>query len=175
MAEPFLGQIMLCPYSFPPAGWMDCAGQVLPISQYSALFSLLGVQFGGNGTTNFALPDLQGRAAISFGQRPGGSDYTMGEASGVEAVTLSTAAIAAHAHGMNASAGNATMSTAKGNALARAEALRHGGFYHAAPADTTLSPKAIQAAGQNTAHNTMQPFLVLRYVIATRGVFPSRP
>ena len=108
MAEAFLGQIMLCPYSYPPAGWMDCAGQLLPIAQYSALYALLGTNFGGNGSTNFALPDLRGRAAISTGQHPGGSNYTTGDKGGAEVVALSVASIAAHTHGMNAAAGDAT-------------------------------------------------------------------
>src|SRR5271166_3436062 len=100
--NPFLGQITLFPFNFAPVGWALCEGQLLPIRQYTALFSLLGVQFGGDGRTNFALPDLRGRAPIGQGQGPGLSDYDIGEAQGVEQVTLNTATIPSHSHGFPA-------------------------------------------------------------------------
>jgi microcystin-dependent protein len=175
MAEPFLGQIMLCPYTFPPHGWADCAGQLLPISQYSALFSLLGTNYGGNGTSNFGLPDLQGRVPISKGQAPGGSPYVMGEPGGVEAVTLLLSEMAAHTHSLKANGGPTTTHAPADGMLARPAKLTTGGLYAVPPGDTVLSPLAIGGSGSNISHNTMQPFLVLRYVIALQGDFPIRP
>jgi microcystin-dependent protein len=177
MAQPFVGQIMLCPYSFPPVGWMDCAGQLLPISQFNALFSLLGVAYGGNGTSNFGLPDLQGRATVSQGALIA-TNYVMGEEAGAESVTLSTSEMAIHQHTMRADGGPANAFTTAGNMLARPSKLTSGGLYAAPPAppDTTtpLSPLAVGVAGESAGHNTMQPFLVLRYIIATQGIFPPR-
>ena len=175
MSDAFIGQLMLCPYNFAPAGWADCTGQLLPIQQYAALFSLLGTNFGGNGTTNFALPDLQGRVALSQGQARGGSQYTMGEKAGTEAVALQQSELAPHTHGLNANPTNAAVNTPGGNTLAKVHILAPGGLYHAPPADTTLSGGAILPAGGGSGHNTMQPFLALRYVIALQGVYPSRP
>src|SRR5690242_11826322 len=100
--EPFLGQIMLCPYSYAPNGWADCAGQLLPISQYTALFSLLGTQFGGNGTTNFQLPDLRGCVTIGQGTSRSGTSYSIGEMGGDENITLLQGQMPAHNHSLNA-------------------------------------------------------------------------
>ncbi len=175
MSDPFVGQLMLCPYNFAPAGWADCTGQLLPIQQYTALFSLLGTNFGGDGRTNFALPDLQGRVALSQGQAHGGSQYSMGEKAGTEAVALQQSELAPHTHGLNANPTNAAVNTAGGNTLAKVHNLAPGGLYHAPPADTTLSGGAILPAGGGGGHNTMQPFLALRYIIALQGVYPSRP
>ena len=100
MSEPFLGQIMLVPYNFAPRGWAFCAGQILPISQNTALFSLLGTTYGGNGQTTFALPDLRGRVPNSSGQGPGLANYDLGQVGGFESITLTTNAIPAHSHGL---------------------------------------------------------------------------
>src|ERR1700693_6144838 len=139
MANPFLGQITVYPYTFPPNGWLDCAGQLLPISQFTALFSLLGTQYGGNGTTNFALPDLQGRIPVGQGQLPGGSDYVMGEESGVENVTLLTTDMPSHSHGLGASAANGASNDPSDKVLAKAVGAGRGGaqgkIYHPATPD----------------------------------------
>ena len=120
MAQPFLGQITVFPYNFAPYGWLDCAGQLLPISQYSALFSLLGTTYGGNGTSNFGLPDLQGRIPVGQGQLTGGSDYAMGEAAGAENVTLLITNMPAHSHGLGAIEVDGTTNNPSGKVLAKA-------------------------------------------------------
>jgi microcystin-dependent protein len=179
MSEPFLGQITLFPYSFPPRGWADCQGQLLPISQYTALFSLLGTNFGGNGTSNFALPDLQGRAAVGQGTLPGGSTYDMGQLDGVEAVTITTAN-AAHNHSLNATTSLGSTNAPAGAVLATAaagplQARNKGNIYNAAAPNTGLVTATVQPAGNGQAHNNVQPSLALRYCIALNGLFPSRP
>src|ERR1700693_2163593 len=111
MSEPFMGQITLFPYNFAPYGWADCAGQLLPISQYSALFSLLGVAYGGNGTTNFALPDLQGRVSVGPGTAPVGSTYLVGEPGGVENVTVLPNTMPMHSHALSVTLVHGTVDT----------------------------------------------------------------
>ena len=174
MAEPFLGQIMLCGLSYAPVGWADCWGQLLPISQNTALFALLGTSFGGDGRSNFALPDLRGAVAVSTGQRAGGSQYAMGQTAGSETVALLSNQLPPHTHPLQATAGTANAAQATGNSFAKVPLIRTGGLYHAGPADSTLAAGAVMPAGGGTSHNTMQPFLVLRYIIALQGLFPSR-
>jgi microcystin-dependent protein len=178
MSEPFLGQITIYPYDFAPYGWMDCAGQLLPISQYAALFSLLGTTYGGNGTSNFALPDLQGRLGVSQGMPPGGSSYFLGEAAGMENVALLSNQ-AGHTHSLNATTAHGTAQTPGGNLLATGEAgagrdASTASVYNPANPNTTLTSKAIAPAGGSQPHNNIQPYLVLRYCIAMAGIFPTR-
>ena len=180
MSEPFIGQITLFPYSFAPLGWADCAGQLLPIRQNAALFSLLGTYYGGNGTTTFALPNLQGRVAISQGQGPGLSPYSLGEMGGVETVTLNPGESAIHTHSLNAASEHGSANTPAGNLLATAlEGTPRSGnranIYNPATPDTTLAPVSITPAGSGQPHNNVQPFLALRYCIAVQGMFPPRP
>jgi microcystin-dependent protein len=180
MSEPFVGQITLFPYNFPPLNWADCQGQLLPISQNTALFSLLGTQFGGNGTSNFALPDLQGRAAVGQGTLAGGSTYTMGEAAGAETVTITTASLAAHNHSLNATTTQGTTNAPAGAVLATVALgtprdSSKGKIYAPAQPNTSLVPASLPPAGNGQPHNNMQPSLVLRYCISLFGVFPSRP
>jgi microcystin-dependent protein len=179
MSEPFLGQITLYPYEFAPYGWMDCAGQILPLSQYSTLFALLGVYYGGNGTSNFALPNLQGRVTVGQGQLPGGSDYVIGEEAGEENVTLLSNQSAIHNHTLNATTAHGTVGSTAGNLLAAGETgtprePNTSSIYNPANPNTTLTPLAISPAGGTVPHNNLQPFLVLRYCIAMSGVFPAR-
>lgn len=181
MSEPFLGQITVYPYTFPPTGWADCNGQLLPISQYSALFSLLGTQYGGNGTTNFALPDLQGRVPVGQGQLPGGSNYVMGEMAGLEAVTLAIPTMPQHTHGLSASTANGSTNNPSGMILAtpqvgggRGQQSDKGNIYNPAPPSTPLIPTSVAPAGGSQPHNNIQPSLALRYCIALQGVFPAR-
>ena len=181
MSEPFLGQITLYPYNFAPFGWADCAGQLLPISQYAALFSLLGTQYGGNGTSNFGLPNLQGRIPVGQGQLLGGSDYVMGEMAGNETVTITTSTMTSHTHSLSASAVNGTTNNPSGMVLAqpqvgggRGPAADKGNIYNPAPPATPLIAQTIGAAGGSQPHNNIQPSLVLRYCIAMQGVFPAR-
>ena len=119
MSEPFLGEIRLVGFNFAPVGWALCAGQILPINQNTALFSLLGTTYGGNGTTTFALPDLRGRAAVGFGQGPGLSNYDLGQSTGTETVTLTVGHIAAHSHLVAANAASATVLSPGGADLAQ--------------------------------------------------------
>jgi len=179
MSEPFLGQITLFPYTFAPFGWADCQGQLLPISQNTALFSLLGTNFGGNGQTTFALPDLQGRATVGQGSLPGGSTYALGEPDGVETVTIISQTMASHGHSLsatttlgttNAPAGGILATAAKGTPLSRDK----GNIYDPANPNTSLVAASVAFAGSGQPHNNVQPSLVLRYCIALRGVFPSR-
>jgi microcystin-dependent protein len=181
MATPFLGQITVYPYSFPPHGWADCSGQLLPISQYTALFSLLGTQYGGNGTSNFALPDLQGRSPVGQGPLPGGSNYLMGEAGGAENVTLGLSNIPQHNHSVNASMSDGTTNNPAGKILAKPQVggghgggASEGNIYNPGAPDTSLAPASVGSTGGSLPHNNVQPSLVLRYCIALQGIFPSR-
>ncbi len=169
MAEPFLAEIRVVPFNFPPTGWAFCNGQILPISQNSAVFSLIGTFYGGNGTSNFALPDLQGRVPIGFGQGPGLTTRTIGESGGAASVTLTGVQIPAHTHAIAASSQAATThSPVSGYA---AKSVRTA--YATSPV-ATAAPSAIEAGGGNQAHNNLQPYLTLSFIIALNGIFPSR-
>jgi microcystin-dependent protein len=180
MSEPFLGQITVYPYNFAPNGWADCSGQILPISQYAALFSLLGTQYGGNGTSNFALPDLQGRIPLGQGQLVGGGNYVMGEAAGEENVTLLASSMPMHNHTLSATTINGSINNPAGLILAKPQTGggrgggNQGDIYNPGTVDTALAPTSIGVAGGSQPHNNIQPTLVLRYCIALQGVFPSR-
>lgn len=179
MSEPFLGQISLFPYSFPPKGWADCVGQLMPISQNTALFSLLGINYGGNGTTVFGLPDLQGRVAVGMGQLPGGGDYVQGDIGGNESVTIDSTTMPAHGHALNATQDAGTVNTPAGNVLATVfvgdlSGGNQGNVYNPETPDSTLEPASITQAGGTQPHSNLQPSLVLRYCIALTGVFPQR-
>jgi microcystin-dependent protein len=166
VAEPFLGTIIIFAGNFAPRGWAFCNGQLLPINQNTALFSLLGTQYGGNGQTTFALPDLRGRAALHFGQGPGLSNYTQGEVAGVENVTLLASQMPAHTHAQPATAGDET--TNRPNAAVPAR----GGVYANAADGSNLA--GTTSAGGGQPHENRQPYLVLNYIIALEGIFPSR-
>ena len=187
MANPFLGQITVYPYTYPPYGWMDCVGQLLPIQQYAALFSLLGTAYGGNGTTNFGLPDLQGRVPVGQGQLPAGGDYVMGEEGGAESVQLPISEMPAHTHGVVANTVAGTTNTPTGNLLASPQAITNSGtprapivttesgnIYNPATPDTPLAPTSLAAIGGSLPHNNIQPSLNLRYCICISGTFPTR-
>ncbi len=177
---PFLGQITLFPYNFAPLGWAMCEGQLLPINQYTALFSLLGTQFGGNGTSNFALPDLRGRVPIGQGQGQGLTPYVVGETQGVEQVTLNTTTIPAHTHAFPTFASAATTNAPAGARPAEGTgAGRGGGFavntFTASGTAASLAPgqvAAITAGG--SPHSNLQPYLTLNWCIALQGIYPSR-
>jgi len=166
VSQPILGSIMLFAGNFAPRNWAMCEGQLLPISQNTALFSILGTTYGGNGTSNFALPDLRGRAPIGMGQGPDLSDYIEGEQGGAESVTLTTAEIPAHAHNQPATAGAET--TNRPNGAIPAE----GGVYAATSDGSQLA--ATTSAGGGQPHENRTPYLVMNYVIALEGIFPSR-
>ena len=171
MADPFVAEIRIFPFNFAPKGWAWCDGQLLPLSQNTALFSLLGTTYGGNGKSNFALPDLQGRAPMHPGQGPGLSLHDLGETGGSETVTLLESEIPAHGHTLNASLADG------GNQTPVAEQLAAGigiGQYAAPVSLTSLSPSALAPAGGDAPHNNMMPYLTFYFCIALQGVFPPR-
>jgi len=167
--EPFLGQLMLVPYNFAPQGWAFCNGQIMSIAQNSALFSLLGTTYGGNGQTTFALPDLRGRVAVSSGQGPGLQNYSLGEVAGSESITLISTQMPAHTHLVGASTGSAQATP--DNAFPGSDTSTQ--IYDLA-ASTTMNPQMIQPAGGSQPHENRQPYLVLNYIIALQGIYPSR-
>jgi microcystin-dependent protein len=170
VSEPFLGEIRIFPYNFAPRGWAFCQGQLLPISQNTAVFSLLGTTYGGDGIQTFALPDLRGRVAISSGQGPGLSNHTLGEVSGTENTTLTVNQMPQHNHTAMANDGTATTSRPNGAALAHAAS----NVYAAAPNGSAMNAGVIAVAGGSQPFGNLQPFLVLNFCIALQGVFPSR-
>ena len=164
MAEPFLAEIRLMSCSFAPKGWALCNGQLLPINQNQALFSLLGTTFGGDGRVNFALPDLRARVPIHVG---GG--HTLGERGGEQAHTLSIAELPTHTHLMQATTATGDTPIAPGNLLADSPSQ----LYAAPGALTPLNPTSVANTGGSQAHLNMQPFLTLSFCIALQGIFPS--
>jgi microcystin-dependent protein len=173
MAEPFLGEIRMFAGNFAPAGWFLCNGQLLPISQFTALFSILGTTYGGNGTSNFALPDFQGRVPIHMGQGPGLSSYIEGQSGGVETVTLTQAQMPSHNHVANchSEAGNSKDPT--NNVWSKDAGVSSAVFSSATP-DGTMNPNSITASGGNQGHFNIQPYLVVNFIIAFEGIYPSR-
>jgi microcystin-dependent protein len=176
--EPFVGQISVFGFNFPPYQWAMCQGQIIPISQNTALFALLGTNFGGNGTSNFGLPNLQGNVAVGQGQQPGGSQYDIGETGGVSAVALSRDQTAAHTHSLMASISQADANTASGNVLARAVGTANpqapqGKIYNPNRADTQIDAP-VSSVGGGQIHDNLQPYLALNYCISLYGIFPQR-
>ena len=178
MDTPFIGSIVLFAGNFAPRGWALCQGQLLSISQNTALFSILGTTYGGNGQTTFALPDLRGRVPVGTGQGLGMQPYELGEVAGSQTVTLTTQQMPQHNHFVQVAGGNADTATATNNYLATANA-NYGGdpvtinTYNGTQT-ATLNPGSISATGNNLPHDNMQPSLGLNYIIALQGIFPSR-
>jgi len=173
MADPFVAEIRIFPFQFAPKGWAFCAGQLLPISQNTALFSLLGTTYGGDGKSTFGLPNMQGNAPMHPGQGPGLSLHDLGETGGSQFVTLLQSEMPAHSHSVNANVNPAN--------LAAPSPLRS--FARSAPGTaykttnqnlTNFAPEAIGPAGGDQPHNNMQPYLTLNFCIALQGVFPPR-
>jgi microcystin-dependent protein len=178
--DPFLGQITILGCNFAPVGWALCQGQTLSIAQYTAVFSLLGTNFGGNGVSTFMLPDLRGRAPVGQGQGPGLSIYSIGEAGGAETVPINQASYPAHSHGLFAAASTGAGNTPGGLSEAEGQTGARGGainlaLYSASGTATTLAPAALTAAaGGGLPHNNVEPYLALNFCIALQGIFPSR-
>lgn len=170
MSQQFLGEIRIFAGNFPPRNWMFCQGQLLPISQYTALFALLGTQFGGNGTSTFGLPDLQGRTPLGQGTGPGLSAYVMGEETGTESVTLLQTQMPQHAHTLQSRSSRADRSNANNAMIAQGS----DELYANTPPNTQLHPASVSATGGSQPHNNMQPFLTLSFIIAVAGIFPTR-
>jgi microcystin-dependent protein len=171
MADPFVAEIRIFPFNFAPRGWAWCDGQLLPLSQNTALFSLLGTTYGGNGKSNFALPDLQGRAPMHPGQGPGLSLHDLGETGGSETVTLLESEIPGHAHTLRASQDDADLAIpTPARTLAKASA----NLYLAGAPNVSMSDQALPPAGGDQPHNNLQPYLTFYFAIALQGVFPPR-
>jgi len=165
MATPFLAEVKIVSFNFAPKGWALCNGQTLPINQNQALFSILGTTYGGNGQTTFALPNLQGRAPVHVG-----SGIILGESGGESAHTLTLAEMAGHTHQVHANSGTANAGAAAGNLWAQQAS---GNNYDPTP-NAPMNPTTTTSAGGGQAHENTQPYLVLNFIIALQGIFPSR-
>lgn len=179
MADPFVAEIRIFPFNFAPKGWAFCNGQLLPISQNTALFSLLGTTYGGDGRTTFALPDMQGNAPMHPGQGPGLSLHDLGEMAGSATVTLSFSDIPAHTHALTAKTQSANTNDPTGGLLAAGHfGGAQGGavnyYVTSSTPQTQLSGNAIAPAGGDQPHNNLMPYLTLNFCIALQGVFPPR-
>lgn len=174
MAEPFIGQIIAVGFNFAPVGWLPCNGQLLPISEYTPLFALIGTTYGGDGSTNFALPDLRGRTPISSGQGPRTSNHVLGQPVGNETVTLLANQVGPHSHPLLASGKDGTTNT-PGAGVALAASAQTAAFLYAAPPTTVpMSGNAIGMAGNSQPHENRQPYLAINYIICAEGIFPPR-
>jgi microcystin-dependent protein len=172
VADPFVAEIRIFPFNFAPKGWAFCDGQLLPLSQNTSLFSLLGTTYGGDGKTNFALPDVRGSAPMHPGQGPGLSLHDLGETGGADTVTLLQSEIPAHTHQLRV----VTQDSADAGLVSQSSSFAQatgGSPYQNAP-DTQLSPQALNPSGGDLPHNNLMPYLTLSFCIALQGVFPPR-
>jgi microcystin-dependent protein len=172
VADPFVAEIRIFPFNFAPKGWAFCDGQLLPLSQNTALFSLLGTTYGGDGKSNFALPDLQGSLPMHPGQGPGLSLYDLGQSGGTEAVTLLESEIPVHNHIVKGSAAEGTSGSPKGQQLAAGVGVNM--YTTVLTPVTQLNPSALTPAGGSLPHNNLMPYLTFYFCIALQGVFPPR-
>lgn len=170
MSEPYLGEIRMFGGNFAPKGWALCNGQLLSIAQNSALFSILGTTYGGDGINTFALPDLRGRTPMNWGQGPGLTARVIGEQSGQESVTLLTTQMPTHNHLVATNSSESTSGRPANGFLGTSGAA----LYDAASDGSTLNVNAISSAGGNQPHSNMQPYLAVSFIIALNGIFPSR-
>ena len=172
MADPFVAEIRIFPFNFAPKGWAWCNGQLLPLSQNTALFSLLGTTYGGDGKSTFALPDLEGRVPMHPGQGPGLSLHDLGETGGSETVTLLTSEMPFHTHGLRASLDAGDVAIPGPTRVLASSA--QGVIYNTTAPATPMAPEALAPAGGDQPHNNMQPYLTFYFNIALQGVFPPR-
>jgi len=179
MSAPFVAEITMYAFNFPPKGWAFCDGQLLPISQNTALFSLLGTNYGGDGKSTFGLPNLQGQACVGQGQGPGLSPYFVGETTGTENVTLIQTEMPSHSHSFSAQTVSGTSPTADQNQLAQcfsgSKSASFTGNYLTTNSVNTGMVQGTNTYGGSLPHNNMQPYLTLNFCIALQGVFPARP
>ena len=173
--DPFVAEIRIFPFNFAPKGWACCDGQILPLSQNTALFSLLGTTYGGDGKSNFALPNMQGNVPMHPGQGPGLSLHDLGETGGSETVSLLESEIPSHSHTMMSLPAPANRTAPISNAIARVQGTA-GPYVPGSPAPTpaNMSDNAVTPAGGDQPHNNMQPYLTLNFCIALQGVYPPR-
>jgi microcystin-dependent protein len=169
MGQPYLGEIRIVSFNFAPKGWALCNGQLLPINQNQALFAVLGTTYGGNGQTTFALPDFRGRTGISWGTRPGAPTFNYGQPGGEEMHTLVTNEIPAHTHTPVASTQGANQASPSGNLWPTGPSQ-----YATTPLNTNMAANAIGNNTGGVGHDNRAPYLVLNFIIATTGIFPSR-
>ena len=169
--DPFVAEIRIFPFNFAPKGWAFCDGQILPLSQNTALFSLLGTTYGGDGKSNFALPNMQGNAPMHPGQGPGLSLHDLGETGGSDTVSLLESEIPAHTHGFQVSGADALTGSPAGQLFGSGVGI---GMYAVPGALVQLSGNALAPAGGDQPHNNMQPYLTLNFCIALQGVYPPR-
>jgi microcystin-dependent protein len=171
LGDPYIGEIRVFGFTFAPRGWAQCQGQLLPISQNAALFSILGTTYGGDGRATFALPNFQGMVGIGAGQGPGRSNRDLGETGGEEQITLTAQQMAVHAHAAGCSSANGNAYGPAGNFWAQDAG---GANDYASAGNAQMSANAIGQAGGSMPHPNLQPYLVLNYCIALQGVYPSR-
>jgi microcystin-dependent protein len=164
MSEPFLSEIKIVSFNFPPKGWALCNGQLLPINQNQALFALLGTRYGGNGQTNFALPNLRGRLPIHMS-----ASHTLGEAAGSTSVTVNIQQLPTHMHALQVNSASGSTSNPTSNYLGGANNM-----YGGASSLVTMNPGTVTSVGGSQPHNNMMPYLVLNFIIALQGIFPSQ-
>ncbi|SFC55536.1 phage tail protein [Flavobacterium phragmitis] len=169
--DPFVAEIRIFPFNFPPRGWAFCNGQLLPISQQTSLFSLLGTTYGGDGKSTFALPDIQGRTPMQPGQGPGLSLHDLGETGGTETVTLLESEIPSHSHSLMAATSNSQSISPTNNSFGRGNPVR---VYSTGVANTDMSANSINPTGGSVPHNNMMPYLTMNFCIAIQGVYPPR-
>jgi microcystin-dependent protein len=170
--DPFVAEIRIFPFNFAPKGWAWCDGQLLPLSQNTALFSLLGTTYGGNGKSNFALPDLQGRSPMHPGQGPGLSLHDLGETGGSETVSLLESEIPSHSHALRGSIDDADLTIpSPTRSLAKSAGQN---VFSATATLSSMAPESLAPAGGDQPHNNMQPYLTFYFCIALQGVFPPR-
>lgn len=171
MSEPFIAEIRIFAGNFAPRSWAFCDGQLLPVSQNTALFSLIGTTYGGDGRSTTALPNLQGRAPMHPGRGPGLTSRRLGQKGGVETVTLTEAQMPNHNHTLRAQSNDGNSGIAVGNTLARTD----GGLSYHTPANLVpMASQALPNTGGSQAHNNLQPFLAINFIIALQGLYPSR-
>lgn len=172
MSEPFLAEIRLMGFNFAPRGWAFCDGQILPIKQNQSLYSLLGTTYGGDGRTSFALPDLRGRTPIHTGRSNGGDDHLLGQKSGEETHTLSSAEMPQHTHALEAASSSATATSPAGGLLSEAVDPIYAPYE--AASDAIMGSGTVANVGGGQVHENMQPYIAVNFCIALQGLFPSR-
>jgi microcystin-dependent protein len=180
MSSPFVAEIRMFGFNFAPTGWAQCNGQLLPISQNTALFSLLGTFYGGDGKSTFALPNIEGSVAVHQGQGQGLSEYFLGQQGGEEAVTLLTSEMPSHNHSLSVTTATGTTNTSQNNQMGKGASgnpvsgLTQAKFYSTVAPQTAMNPQALALAGGSLPHNNMMPYLTVNFCIAMQGVFPPR-
>ncbi len=175
MSDQFVAEIRIFAGNFAPRGWATCDGQIMPIAQNTALFSLLGTTYGGDGRVTFALPNLQGSAPLHPGQGGGLSQYVLGEITGTPTVTLNQNQIPVHNHLAKANAGGNNQASPVNNVWSTLGGTRSPPPLYAASQNTQMSPSALSVTGGGQPHNNMSPYLALTFIIALQGIFPQRP